>query len=402
MIKKTLCLVLLLLFTQKAVSEKIDTLLSMNTKSNYNMVTHMTDNFNLQCMGLDRFSAIKGTCIWLKCGWGCRIRTSLIIEHKMPDLLVEATASSKKSPLPYIEMVKKFTNRYAKFMNWKLNPFLSSGAKRTMGDVDIGGGVHSGKRGKATDNNNVFDVTIIGNPYLPLYEELLAQVMDSLEIGSSCASQVNMFTPYFTSTTSLEWRFGLMESVLSLKDTGSSVLGKSRHLNNYGLNFDLSNPAKSFQAGLGFYWGYVYPRTGTIKNKSIYRSAAVSAFRAVDVATGSSGLHTSTSGQWVPKSPNKRKRKTWPIPSIEPGEKTHRWQMNYPQGKRSGCYNFPDTKWDGADFRNKRKSRFASNVNKKWSAESDLTSDSNTYIWTLWRTYKCCTKKGSLITAIEW
>ena len=362
------------------------------------MVTHITDNFDLQCMGVDKVSAIKGMCIWIKCVLvACRVKTSLIIEHKMPDLLVEATASSKDSPIPYINMVKQYTGWFAKLMHWVLNPFLSSSTKDTMDDVDIGGGVHSGKRGKALDNNNVFDVTIIGNPYLPIYERLLEQVMESLEIGSSCASDVDMFKPYFTSTTSLEWRMGLMESVLSLQDTAYSVIGNSRNLNNYGLNFDLSNPVDSLQAGLGIYWGYVYPRTGTIKNKSIYRSAAVSAFRGVDVATGNPGIHMSTLGEWVPKSPSKSRRKTWPIPSIEPGAKTHKWQMNYPQGKRSGCYNFPDTEWDGEDF-----SGNSTNSNKDWSAESDLTSDSNTYIWTLWRTYKCCTKKGSFITSFQW
>ena len=134
----------------------------------------------------------------------------------------------------------------------------------------------------------------------------------------------------------------------------------------------------------------------------------------------------------------------------------HAWQLNYPQDKRSdGCYRFPDVEWDGADYINgtfpQKKigeetvqtgtkieyetvtwktqdwtghvtnhskieetevaiyeqqditEDVTSNTQDGLIEDVDMPSDSNSYVWTLWRTYKCCTERGQVfLFDIQW
>jgi hypothetical protein len=362
------------------------------TSGDYDYLTHQRSVFNLQCMGLDKVSAIKGTCFWLKISFlKVQLKTSLIIEHRVPDLTFEARASSKDSVLEPINWVLGFNQAWSKFLLWGTGLFADGNVRDAMSDNKTSSGtrINNLNEKKVGDNLNFYDVTVIGNPYLPLYELVLENTMSALQIGSYCPSKVTPFMPYYVSISDPEWRFGIYERFLSLFDTATTVIGEDRNINNTPFALDLSDPMKTVDKLLnadnaGVYWGYIYPRMGYIKNSSMYRSAAIMVQRAADIGTGDHGLHI-PSPRWMPNEPDDRGRKVWPIPKVREHDDYHAWQLNYPQGEKEGCYQFPDKDFD------------------KDLVNTDLVSETNSYIWTLWRTYKCCEKKGQVyLGKIEW
>lgn len=429
----------------------LDQLLSMNSLDDYSVEEHIMQTFDMGCAGFDKLSVIKGECTWLKCGFlYCNIKISAIVRHRSPDLLVEVSASDKDSVIEPLNWIDGAINDLGELFHKLVG--LNVGV--------IKGGIKGTNRSKkkTTDNYNTFDVSIIGNPYILLYETALGTVMESLEIGSFCYSDATPFVPYFTTKTSPEWRFGLGERLNSLGDTASF---DTRNINNYGYHLDMTDPANSLSASMGIHWGYLYPRMGFAKSKSLYRSAALMAQRAMSISSYNNGddgginLHIPTYGTWPPTDMSSRAGRSYGIFPFKEHDNKHDWQLNYPQGKRpSGCYRFPDVQWDGADYINgvypkkiigsetvqtgtrtevveetyfvpgafgsmKKKTRFieneipiyeqrditediTSNNTAEMMEKVDLPSDSNTYIFTLWRTYQCCSDKGTFLFDIKW
>ena len=299
------------------------------TNGDYDPLTHQSSVFNLQCMGLDKISAIKGTCFWLKISlFSVKLRTSLIIEHKVPDLLFEARASSKDSVIEPINWVLDLNQSWSQFLLWGTGLFADSNVRSEMSGNKTSSGtrVNNLNEKKVGDNLNFYDVTVIGNPYLPLYELLLGNLMGSLEIGSYCPSKVTPFMPYYVSISDPEWRFGIYERFLSLFDTATTIIGKDRHINNSPFSLDFTDPMATVDNILesnnaGVYWGYIYPRMGYIKNNSMYRSAAIMVQRAADIGTGNHGLHI-PNPRWMPTEP-KNVGKVWPIPPVVEHDQYH-------------------------------------------------------------------------------
>lgn len=372
----------------------LNELLSMNSVDDYSVIDHLEQTFDMGCAGFDSISFIKGACTWLKCGFlYCKIKVSAIVEHKSPDLMVEVAATDKDSIIGPIEWVSGTVDTIGKFLHKLLG--LDVGALKS----GVRGSQTSDGGGKKRENFNVLDVTVIGNPYLILYEVALGQIMSSLNVSSFCYSKVIPFKPYYTTKTDPEWRLGLGERLNSL---GDSVTTNPRNINNYGSHFDFSNPVASLDAALGIYWGYLYPRMGFTKNQSIYRSAGLTAQRVGSIIsyntgdTGGINLHVSSTYDWPP-SETGGNTKSYGISSVTEHSDKHAWQLNYPQGKRgSGCYRFPDVAWDGANYIN------GGGPHNQMSNNLDLTSDSNSYVFTLWRTYKCCTRKGKFLFDVQW
>ncbi len=406
----------------------------------YSELKHQEETFDLQCMALDRASAIKGICTWLKIElFSVSVKTSLIVEHRTPDLLVEARMGGQDSVLEPFNWVLDLNQAWSQFVLWGNGLFADDAVNDAMANnkTSSGSRVNHLNEKRQGDNLNFVDVTIIGNPYLPLYEVMMGTTMEALEIGSFCESAVTPFMPYYTSISDPEWRFGLYERLLSLYDTGTGTILGTRNINNYEFDQDfLNDPLGSMNnvinGGVGVYWGYIYPRMGYIKNQSMYRSAALIAQRAADIATGDPGLHIANP-EFPPNKPSKRGQKTWSIPAVVEGDDKHKWQLNYPQGERDGCYRFPDKKIDAGGFKGetitetvtKRVKRiipgsvidedgepqfYWDTVTEEVTTEippnplqTDLISPENNYIWTLWRTYKCCEKKGNkYIGKLEW
>lgn len=403
-----------------------DDSLSMEA-GDYSIIKHQLEMYDIQCMALDRVSAIKGSCFWLKCKlFACSIKMSLIIEHRSPDLLFEVRASEKESVIEPINWYTSINQSISQFLLWGMGVFADGNVNREMRNNKTSSGTRISTR-KDTDNLNFYDVTVIGNPYLMLYEEALDSVLDNLEITSFCKSDVTPFQPYYVSISDPEWRFGLVERMLSLYDSATSFTG-TRDINNY--NLDITDPVAAIKRGAGVYWGYIYPRMGYVKSQSMYRSAALMAQRAADVNTGNHGLHIPNT-QWPPTEPSDRGSKVWKIPPVVERDGKHKWQLNYPQGKRTGCYQFPDEEIDNGNFEENSNSTEAdtnfitslgyeieqgvggiTSANSSTASPSsgkdnldtirtDLLSPSNTYIWTLWRTYKCCKDKGSYLFKVE-
>lgn len=425
----------------------LDQLLSMNSMDDYDVLEHVQQTFDMGCAGFDDINFIKGACTWLKCGFlYCSIRVSAIVEHKSPDLMVEVSGGDKDSIIGPIDWISDGVEDIGIFLHSLVGLDVGAIKSGVRGPQKSDGG------GKIRENFNVFDVTVMGNPYLYLYETALGTLMESLEVSSFCYSRVVPFKPYYTTKTDPEWRFGLGERLNSLGDT---VTLDPRNINNYGNHFNFADPAASLDAALGIYWGYLYPRIGFSKNQSIYRSAGLIAQRVGSIISYNSGddgginMHVSTTFDWPPTETGSGTKSYGISPVIEHDDK-HGWQLNYPQGKRGdGCYRFPDVSWDGADYINgtypqkvigtemvqvgtttvsepitiplwgygppviigyhdvevpvyEEQDITEDVTSNQVGDQIDLTSDSNAYVFTLWRTYKCCTKKGKFLFDVKW
>ncbi len=373
--------------------------------TSYSIENHIEQTFDLSCMGLsnvrEAMSLVKGVCMWLKISlFSVEVKTSLVVQHKVPDLLVQASTGQTDSPIP----VMKAFDTVNETIGSTLFSLVAPGGNSVV-EFGLQGGSRTGNRkthrqgGNHTNKNNFYDVQIIGNPYLLLYEQLMSQILENTEIGSYCKSKVIPFQPYYNSLSDMEWRFGIYERLLAMYDVSTGIISGARNINNQmelslesleslssdsidsGLSMD--NLA-ALQKTLGIYWGYVYPRMGSVSNQSQYRSAALTAFRAVDIATNDSGIHTNN-GSWPPNKGNTNR--DFGITEIDENNlDSHKFQMNYPRmNGKSSCYNFPDKTFD--------ENMLITDITPTSGA---LLDQKNTYIWTLWRQYKCCSRKGQV------
>jgi integrating conjugative element protein (TIGR03756 family) len=387
--KKLLCSTVVALYSLTAVFAASSVSASQPSTS-YNVDYHLGQTFDVGCMGLSNASEamalVKGACIWLKINlYSVEVKTSLIIEHRVPDLLIQASTRQSKSPIPMFSIYDDVNEPISKMLFSALSPHGSSTLSQGISGGSRGGVRKTARQGGNLSNNiNFYDVQIIGNPFLPAYEVLMESIMEATEIGSFCASAVTPFQPYYNSLSDMEWRFGLYERLASMYDSVSGGVTGTRNINNTP-EFDLTNPSTLTDDSMtGVHWGYIYPRMGLSQQQSQYRSAALTAFRAVDIATNDSALHTN-SGQWPPN--HSTTNKSFGVAAVnEDALEDHKFQMNYPQMQsKSGCYNFPDKSFD--------QSLVVTDITPSGGA---LLEQKNNYIWTLWRNYKCCKKKGQV------
>lgn len=163
--------------------------------------------------------------------------------------------------------------------------------------------------------------------------------------GWFCESDSVPFNPYFISTLdALAWRSGISEMVYP-----EALIPGRREM---GVTGDL--------------WSPIYPRSGFVSQTHDYKVGATAAQRAADVVTRYGQPHVyqplvssggGNSGRWLPDA----------VKESEPD--THKWQRLEPNMSMS-CAVFPD------------------------GGETHQLQAPGDYVWSLWRPYRCCERRG--------
>jgi integrating conjugative element protein (TIGR03756 family) len=93
---------------------------------------------------------IKGVCTWLKCGWGCSIKTSLRVEHYVPEVVVSTFHEPLRHPW----------GDYGRLVSTTVS---SAGSAILSIPIDS-----AGTQTKSTDSAQFRDADAIGNPVAQL------------------------------------------------------------------------------------------------------------------------------------------------------------------------------------------------------------------------------------------
>lgn len=224
-----------------------------------------------------------GVCVWLDCGFGCSVRTSVKVKHYSPDVTVTSYPNVGDSPWEETSIMAPATG------------FAEAGGSSTESG--------SAQGFKALRFKNV---DVIGGPGTAWVRALASSSL-------MCDPNTTPYVPYFISTLDPFWRDPLLETPLSLVNI----------LRNVG--------------GLGSSWGSVYPRTGFVHQSHDYKAAAVAAQRAGDIVTRRGQPHIYNTinidrdlGYWPPGE------------LIEGDSETGKWQQLVPSSQASDCISFPD------------------------------------------------------------
>ncbi|HBQ6314165.1 TPA: TIGR03756 family integrating conjugative element protein [Klebsiella pneumoniae] len=167
------------------------------------------------------------------------------------------------------------------------------------------------------------------------------------QFGYVCAPSSQPFLPYFHSTLDgLAWRSGLPEMFYP-----------------EALTPGLHEVSKD-----GDIWGNIYPRAGALSQTHDYKAGSVIAQRAADLVTRSGQPHV-----YIPLAASSHDGYWPPDPVTEGDSNNHQWQMLVPQ-KSASCTIFPD--------------------GSSTDSYTDKLAEDGSYVWTLWRPYKCCPRRG--------
>lgn len=244
---------------------------------------------------------VKGICYWLLCTpFGCSVKTSVKVEHFIPEAVV--SAYSNPGDNPWTEMAT-------------VSDAAGSGETSIVGamtGVSAGGGQQEMKAPGLRKQNLRFH-------YADAYGHPATTIIGGQIAGYSCDSAARPFVPYFVSSLdALVWRSGVPETlypealVPGQREIGSQVSANM--------------------------WGNVYPRSGFVTQQDGYKSAAVVAQRVADVITRNGQLHVYQPlvGQ---RSPG-----YWPPDPVKEntGTENHKWQRLAPELSNT-CAVFPDT-----------------------------------------------------------
>lgn len=287
---------------------------------------------------------IVGVCFWLKCGWsGCKIRTSPLVEHYSPDLTVQ-TYRDAEDP-PWTE-----TKTIMSAMQADHDGSLISIILNTLGSGlgKLGGG--GGSENKAASHSNMtFTLTdSFGNPLMYASKVIGA-------FGFTCTPRLTPMYPYYISNLdTVAWRFGIPEMIYpqSLSPVGWEL------------------------GSLSYNWGPYYPRIGHVTNHDLLKESGLIAFRSVHFISRTGQPHVYTTINQNGGSG------FWPPGPLE--ENSGLWQQISPVAETS-CHYLP----------------MSMNLLPA-DGKSAYRSDDGNHVWNFWRRYKCCQKRGSFITKIEW
>jgi integrating conjugative element protein (TIGR03756 family) len=280
-----------------------------------------------------------GVCFWLRCGFKCRVRSSLKVGHYNPDLVV--SAYHEVGGNPWVEM------------RATLGAAAKAGGQalvRSLAGVDIGEGDRTeGTTSKDHKNLRFKEADAIGHPVASL-------LSITSFTGLICPSETRSFFPYFQSTLDLlAWRTEIPESLFP-----ASFIPGLREIGRFPVNT----------------WGGVYPRSGFIIQAEDPKAGAVAAQRAGDIVTRSGQPHV-----YVPTGSGGVRMiggsRVWlPPPLLENNPRTGWWQMHTP---------VPAGKCEA----------FGGNDTASVASWADGKSDEKgDYAWTLWRPYECCRRRG--------
>lgn len=216
----------------------------------------------------------------------------------------------------------------------EINTIISSASSSLVGANVQGGGDTNNRHTNNRTKIRFKDVQAIGHPGSTAFSQMLSRM------GYYCKNGVTPFYPYFVSEFDfIAWRLSLVESVYPEALTpGVRELGNSSNM-----------------------WGNIYPRAGSVTQNDDFKAGAVVVQRGADVLTNNNSLH-------VVKNYTKRKKDGfWPPAPVKENTKNHKWQELAPTLNMS-CGIFP-------------------NIN-------DTASIDGAYVYTLWRPYACCKKRG--------
>ncbi|EDH9572489.1 TIGR03756 family integrating conjugative element protein [Salmonella enterica subsp. enterica serovar Enteritidis] len=167
------------------------------------------------------------------------------------------------------------------------------------------------------------------------------------QFGYVCAPSSQPFHPYFLSTLdALAWRSGVPEMFYP-----------------EALTPGLHEVSKD-----GDMWGNIYPRAGALSQTHDYKAGAVIAQRTADLVTRSGQSHV-----YIPLTASSHDGYWPPDPVTEGDSSNHQWQMLVPK-KSASCAIFPD--------------------GSSTDSYADKLAEDGAYVWTLWRPYKCCPRRG--------
>lgn len=167
------------------------------------------------------------------------------------------------------------------------------------------------------------------------------------QFGYICSPSSQPFLPYFLSTLdALAWRSGVPEMFYPEALTPG--------LRDMGKNGDM--------------WGNIYPRAGALSQTHDYKAGAVIAQRTADLVTRNGQSHV-----YIPLMKSSHDGYWPPDPVKEGDSNNHQWQMLQPK-KSASCAIFPD--------------------GSATDTYADKLADDGAYVWTLWRPYKCCPRRG--------
>lgn len=162
-----------------------------------------------------------------------------------------------------------------------------------------------------------------------------------------CAPSSQPFLPYFLSTLdALAWRSGVPEMFYP-----------------EALTPGLHEVSKD-----GDMWGNIYPRAGALSQTHDYKAGAIIAQRTAELVTRSGQSHV-----YIPLTASSHDGYWPPDPVMEGDSSNHQWQMLVPK-KSASCAIFPD--------------------GSSTDSYADKLAEDGAYIWTLWRPYKCCPRRG--------
>ncbi|MBU9819903.1 TIGR03756 family integrating conjugative element protein [Rahnella sp. BCC 1045] len=244
---------------------------------------------------------VKGICYWLLCTpFGCSVKTSVKVEHFIPEAVVSAYSGPGDNPWTEMSAV---------------SGAAGSGESSIIGSlsgVSAGGGQQEMKAPGLRKQNLHFQ-------YADAYGHPATALIGGQIDGYSCKSAATPFVPYFVSALdALAWRSGLPEALYpEALIPGERELGSQSDAN---------------------MWGNIYPRSGFVTQEDGYKSAAVVVQRVADVITRTGQLHVyqplvgqSSPGYWPPD----------PVKE-NTGTQNHKWQRLSPQLSTT-CAVFPDT-----------------------------------------------------------
>lgn len=247
---------------------------------------------------------VKGICYWLFCTpFGCSVKTSVKVEHFIPEAVVSAYSGPGDNPWTEMAAVSSTAGG------------AESGIIGSLSGVAVGGGQQELKAPGLRKQNLHYS-------YADAYGHPATTLIGGQVPGYSCQSAAKPFIPYFVSSLdALAWRTGMPESLYP-----EALIPGQRELGS--------------QTG-GNMWGNIYPRSGFVTQQDGYKSAAVVAQRVADVITRNGQLHVyqplvgqPSPGYWPPQ----------PVQE-NTGTQNHKWQRLAPQLSTT-CAVFPDT--DGA------------------------------------------------------
>ncbi|MYD81418.1 MAG: TIGR03756 family integrating conjugative element protein [Gammaproteobacteria bacterium] len=277
---------------------------------------------------------VVGNCYWLKCGLeGCSVKVSLKVAHYRPDSVVSVYSNMSNHPWKEVKvLLKQAVETALPNLDESVRHWIKGNGTEPAPELQ-----------SSTRNLRYFESDLLGHP-----------LTDLVFPGANyiCDSVTRPLVPYYLSLLDLlAWRNPITENL-----NRASLVPGLREVGNWPVNT----------------WGSVYPRSGWVQQSSPPKAAAVIAQRTADIVINGGQLR-------VRKQLRGGRVNLWPPYRIrENNASTAKWQMLHPV-KQKDCTVFGKNDLAGiAD----------------WGGGK--VDSKNTYMWSLWRPYKCCPRRGQV------